>query len=47
MSKTFKERPDKYKEYKKPKQKDKRFVSSKGRTKENIKRNVDAYIYDN
>lgn len=46
MSKTFKDKPDKYqinKEKRKPKE-GKRFVSSKGRKKENIKKNLEDYF---
>ena len=43
MSKTYKDRPEKYKvKYKRPKTK--RFTSSKGRKKENIKQNLNKYI---
>ncbi len=43
MSKTFKDKPDKYqeKEYRKPKEK--RFVSSKGRAKQNLKNLMKDY----
>lgn len=44
MSKTFKDRPSKYAEkLKYRKTKDKPFASSKGRQKENIKKNLDKY----
>mgnify|MGYP003395713080 CR=1 FL=1 len=44
MSKTYKDRPDKYrKDNFKKKLKDKRFVSSKGREKEKLKNDVKEY----
>lgn len=46
MSKTFKDKPEKYKSkdsvYRKPKEK--RFESSKGRKQENIKKNLEDYF---
>lgn len=45
MGKTFKDKPEKYKEQTfKKKPKDKRFESSKGRKQENIKKNLENYF---
>jgi len=43
MSKTYKDRPDKYKPVKSKKPREKRFVSSKGRKKDNLKRELNDY----
>ncbi len=46
LSKTFKDKPEKYlsKEGKRQKPKEKRFESSKGRKQENIKKNLEDYF---
>ena len=46
MSKTFKDKPSKYiqEESKRKPKEGKRFVSTKGRTKENIKKNLEDYF---
>lgn len=44
MSKTFKDKPDKYNKNLKRKPKEKRFESSKGRKQENIKKNLEDYF---
>ena len=45
MSKTFKDKPEKYNNKSvKRKPKEKRFESSKGRKQENIKKNIEDYF---
>jgi len=45
MSKTFKDKPDKYNKDKLSRRpKEKRFESTKGRKKENIKKNLEDYF---
>jgi hypothetical protein len=46
MSKTFKDKPEKYikQELKRKPKEGKRFESSKGRKKENIKKNLEDYF---